>query len=203
MDKFYEWRHGYENFAREFRFGRNQSIGANEAATWASSLPPKALVADLGCGFGEPITGTIVRAGCRVYAVDASPTLLKTLVERLPDVVVECANVTEANFGGERNFDGVIAWGLLFLLPEAAQKDVIAMAARILRPGGSFLFTSPQQRLEWPDAQTDAPSLSLGADVYRKLLQENGFDTPAEFEDHGGNHYYQASYLGNNRSTSS
>lgn len=164
-----------------------------------------ARVADLGCGFGFPLTAVLVEEGCAVYGVDASPKLLKLLTERLPMVRVECASVQEAAFSDEPPFDGCLAWGLLFLLPAEVQEQVIAKVAGILRPGGSFLFTAPLTRLVWADALSGAESVSLGAEAYRKLLQENGFGEPEEFTDSGDNYYYMSSYLGreSNRTTSS
>lgn len=187
----------YDEIASAFASIRSPIIGVVEVRSWAAGLPPNALVADLGCGSGYPLTAAIVDAGCRVYAVDSSPKLLQMLRERLPQVEVECADVAKATLGGaHHSFDGCLAWGLLFLLPENVQEEVFRIAARILRPGGKLLFTSPKQSVTWTDAQTGIDSRSLGAEVYRKLLQDNGFSVLKEFQDEGENYYYSCSYLG-------
>jgi SAM-dependent methyltransferase len=190
-------KRSYDEMASVFAAARSPSIGVVEVREWASKLAPAASVADLGCGSGYPLTAALVDLGCRVYAVDSSPKLLQMLAERLPQVEVECADVAQATFGGaEHTFDGCLAWGLLFLLSQDTQREVIALASRILRPGGELLFTSPMQEVTWLDAQTGIESRSLGAPTYRKLLLERGFSTPKEFDDAGGNYYYSSSYLG-------
>ena len=49
-------------------------------------------------------------------------------------------NTVEASAFFDRTFDGVLAWGLLFLLTPAAQALVIEKVARALDPGGRFLI---------------------------------------------------------------
>lgn len=44
--------------------------------------------------------------------------------ERFPDAHVECPAVEDSTFFG-RTFDGVVAWGLMFLLPNGVQAVVI------------------------------------------------------------------------------
>ncbi|BDC48399.1 putative methyltransferase [Bryobacterales bacterium F-183] len=184
------WYDGHDQHAEAFRQRRSTTIGVVEVQRWAAQLPPKAKVADLGCGFGYPLTAALVNAGCSVYGVDRSPKLLKMLEASLPQVRTECADVLSATCNGEKDFDACLAWGLFFLLSESDQRQLIAKVATILRPQGELLFTSPRQPLRWPDALTGVPSVSLGEDEYRKVLQENGFDLFEQFQDEGENHYY-------------
>lgn len=67
----------------------------------------------------------------------------------------ECATIEEFGFFG-RTFDGVIAWGLIFLLTPDVQSLLIRKVARVLTPGGRFLFYCPRQAREWADALTRA-----------------------------------------------
>ncbi len=82
--------------------------------------------------------------------------------ERFPGVPIE-QNTVESSEFFDRTFNGVLAWGLLFLLKPLAQALVIEKVAGALRPGGRFLFTAPHEPLEWLDAMTDRQSQSLGA----------------------------------------
>jgi len=66
-----------------------------------------------------------------------------------------------------RTFDGVMAWGLIFLLEPGAQVKLIHKVAAALKPGGRFLFTSPQRVCKWADCITGHTSISLGSDGYR------------------------------------
>jgi SAM-dependent methyltransferase len=186
---------GYEAIANIYISGRGtrarvgDSIGASVVKTWAASFPPGATVLDLGCGPGEPSTRILREAGLTTYAIDASPTMVAAFRERFPGVPIE-RNTVEASEFFNRTFNGVLAWGLLFLLEPAAQALVIQKVARALEPQGRFLFTAPRQSLEWLDGMTDRRSYSLGEQSYERLLRDAGLKWVASAQDEGENHYY-------------
>lgn len=190
---------GYERIAAQFLAGRGSGvstgIGVRHTSAWARSLPPHATVLELGCGSGYPITKALLDAGLTVYGVDASPTLVAAFRTNLPDVIVACEAVEESAFF-HRTFDGVLSWGLLFLLPAAAQVDLLRRVATVLRPGGRLLFTAPSQGISWLDAMTGEESRSLGAETYRTTLAAVGVSVLREYEDEGENHYYDAVKVG-------
>jgi 2-polyprenyl-3-methyl-5-hydroxy-6-metoxy-1,4-benzoquinol methylase len=157
---------------------------------WAGTLAPGAEVLELGCGHGV-IADVLIESGLIMSDVEASPSLLCAFRQRFPDVPNECAAAEESNFFG-RTFDGVIAIGLLFLLPEEAQRTVLHKVASIMRPGGRFLFTAPHQEVGWIDILTCLPSRSLGAAVYELVLTESGLEVSAGVTDEGDNHYFFA-----------
>ena len=64
-----------------------------------------------------------------------TPNIVAAFRERFPDVEIECNTVEQSDFFG-RKFDGVIAWGLMFLLMPDAQAIVIERVGRVLEPGG-------------------------------------------------------------------
>jgi SAM-dependent methyltransferase len=186
---------GYEAVAHIYIAGRGtrarvgDSIGAGVVKAWAASFPPGATVLDLGCGPGEPSTRILREAGLTTYAVDASPTMVAAFRERFPGVPIE-RNTVEASEFFNRTFDGVLAWGLLFLLEPAAQALVIEKVARALEPQGRFLFTAPRQPLEWLDVMTDRRSYSLGEQAYERLLRDASLAWVSSARDEGENHYY-------------
>lgn len=186
---------GYEAVANTYIAGRGsgagQSIGAAVVRVWADTFPPGAQVLDLGSGPGEPSTRILQEAGLRPYAIDASPTMVAAFRELFPSVPIERSTV-EASAFFHRTFDGILAWGLLFLLDPAAQALVIEKVARTLEPKGRFLFTAPLQPLAWLDGMTGLPSQSLGEHGYERLLGDAGLKWVASAEDEGGNHYYFA-----------
>lgn len=188
---------GYEDVAQLFiarrgtRPAAGDAIGAAMIRVWAHTLPIASAVLDLGSGPGEPTTRILHDAGLRVYAVDASPTMVAALHARFPDVAVEC-NTVEASTFFDRFFAGILAWGLLFLLEPDAQAHVIAKVGRALTPHGLFLFTAPRDPAEWNDAMTGRRSQSLGVEAYERLLNESGMTLVEEGEDEGENHYYFA-----------
>jgi SAM-dependent methyltransferase len=183
---------GYEAVSREFIAHRTSSaIGAETVRRWAESLPPGGDVLDLGCGAGVPITRALIDAGLRPFGVDASANMVSEVRARFPGLPVECASVETSSFFG-RMFDGVVAWGLLFLLPPPVQADLVRRMAAVLKPGGRLIFTAPSQRCAWQDILTGRESVSLGAEEYRRLLEGAGLDEIVEAADEGENHYYVA-----------
>lgn len=188
---------GYEGVADIFiarrgtRATAGDAIGASIVRSWAERFPPNATVLDLGSGPGEPVTRILRDAGLTTYAVDASPKMVAAFRERFPNAQIE-RNTVEASNLFDREFDGVIAWGLLFLLAPAAQAHVIGKAGRALKPRGRFLFTAPKEPVEWLDAMTGRRSQSLGAQEYELLLQRAGMVWVGEAQDEGENHYYFA-----------
>jgi SAM-dependent methyltransferase len=192
---------GYEGIASLYIAGRGtrplvgDAIGAATVRAWAHAFPPGATVLDLGSGPGEPGTRILQEAGLASYAVDASSTMVAAFRERFPSVPIE-QNTVEASAFFNRTFDGVLAWGLLFLLEPAAQALLIKKVARALPPGGRFLFTAPREPLAWLDAMTDRPSQSLGAPTYERLLRNAGLTWVSDAYDEGGNYYYFVERLG-------
>jgi len=186
---------GYEEIAGIYVARRGtrplvgDSIGAAVVKAWADAFPPGATVLDLGSGPGEPSTRILQEAGLTTYAVDASPTMVAAFRERFPDVPIE-QNTVEASEFFNRTFDGVLAWGLLFLLRPVAQALVIKKVAGALNPGGRFLFTATKESVEWLDGMTGRQSQSLGAQTYEQLLRDAGLTWVAEAQDEGENHYY-------------
>jgi SAM-dependent methyltransferase len=181
---------GYEEHAATFMRSRHPDIGQNMAREWAREFTPGATVLELGCGDGV-ISEVLVEAGLTLYGVDASPTLLRSFRERFPLAKAECAAAEESSYF-ERSFDGVIAVGLIFLLPEDAQRIVLSKVANVLKGGGRFLFTAPRQACTWVDVLTKGESRSLGVEVYDGLLRALGFEVSSGRVDEGENHYFFA-----------
>lgn len=183
---------GYDALALEHIARREQrDIGVATTRRWARSLPAGAAILDLGCGHGVPLSLALRNDGFAIHGIDASPAMTAEFRRRLPGAPVACEAVEESDFFG-RSFEGILAWGLLFLLREDAQRVLIHKVASALSPGGSFLFTAPAESGTWTDAVTGRESLSLGAGVYRALLSEAGLTHVREHLDEGDNHYYEA-----------
>ena len=170
------------------RRGRSQ-IGVATVREWARTLPPGASILDLGCGDGRPIAEVLLDDGFEVHGVDASPTLVEAFRLRFPEARVACEPVEISAFFG-RAFDGIVAVGLLFLLPSDVQRDLIFRVARALNRGGRFLFTAPAEACLWNDVLTGRQSRSLGAAEYRATILAAGLELAGEHVDEGSNHYY-------------
>ena len=158
---------------------------------WAKRIPASGAVLDLGCGSGVPIARALAEAGFAIHGVDASPAMVDAFRARLPHAPVECATVGASTFFG-RHFDGIVAWGLIFLLAADEQARLIDKVSRALTPRGTFYFTVPWQVCEWSDALTGRISRSLGRDAYRDLLAAAAMTIVDEGDDDGENHYFIA-----------
>jgi 2-polyprenyl-3-methyl-5-hydroxy-6-metoxy-1,4-benzoquinol methylase len=187
---------GYQQLAETFLRARNSRIGEPTVREWSKQLPAGCSILDLGCGHGVPISEALIDEGFAVYGVDASPRLISEFRGRFPKAHAECSAVEESEFF-HRTFDGVVAWGLMFLLAADVQAVVIGRVARALKPGGRFLFTSPREPLTWLDALTERMSISLGVAGYEQILRAEGLTLVGESLDEGDNHYYFASKPGN------
>ncbi|HUF13980.1 MAG TPA: class I SAM-dependent methyltransferase [Longimicrobiales bacterium] len=181
--------HGYEAVSHDFITYRTRSaIGADTVRKWAEALPPGGDVLDLGCGPGVPITATLMDLGFRLHGVDASPSMVAEFRARFPEIPIECGSVEHSRFFG-RTFDGVVAWGLMFLLSTADQAHLVRTMSALLKPGGRLLFTAPREICTWQDSLTGRESVSLGWEEYRRLLEAERLVEIGEAEDEGDNHY--------------
>ena len=182
---------GYEGIAAEFVSTRSTTIGVKRVRDWAKALPRGAAVVDLGCGPGFPITEVLVAEGLRVYGIDAAPSFVQAFRRNFPNIPVACEAVQDSKFF-DRTFDGVLAWGLMFLLSPEDQRRLIQRIADILVPGGRLLFTSPAEIGFGDDVMTGQETRSLGADEYRRRLSAVGLSVANEYEDEDGgqNHYF-------------
>jgi SAM-dependent methyltransferase len=186
---------GYEGIAQEFLArrgsGGSTGVGVKAVRAWARSMSRGAAVIDLGCGPGFPITEVLVAEGLDVFGVDAAPSFVSAFRRNLPNTPVVCQAVQDSSFF-DRIFDGVLGWGLIFLLSVEDQRRLIQRIAGILAPGGRLLFTSPAEPVVWSDAMTGLESRSLGAEEYRRHLSAVGLSVTSEYEDEGENHYFDA-----------
>ncbi len=69
---------GYEEVAARLMAGRlNSRVGVDTVREWADAFPPGALILDLGCGHGVPISQALMERGFVLYGVDASTKMTK------------------------------------------------------------------------------------------------------------------------------
>ncbi|HEY6273695.1 MAG TPA: class I SAM-dependent methyltransferase [Terriglobales bacterium] len=182
---------GYEEVAETFMKVRDTWIGPTTVRKWSRILPRGCAVLELRCGHGV-VSQALIDEGFEVYGIDASAKMIEAFRKRFPYANAECSAAEDSEFF-RRTFDGVVAWGLMFLLPPDVQVAIIPKIARTLNPVGKFLFTAPTQEWTWQDALTGRKSFSLGNERYRQLLHTEGLVLDGEERDEGDNHYYLVS----------
>ena len=186
---------GYDDVAEQFAAVRDQSSTSIDVVrAWAQNLANEAAVLDLGCGTGMPISQSLIEDEFTVYGVDASPTLLAEFDRQFPHMHSVCEPVETSTFFA-RPFEGVVAIGLVFLLPPSEQRSLLSRVASVLEDGGHFLFTSPCQVCEWTDVLTGRQSRSLGIDTYTTLLTEAGLTLVGNYTDEHNTFYFHAQNL--------
>lgn len=189
--------HEYDLIAEWYAAQRTDATGVPELTALLSSLPPNASVLDVGCGNGLPLTRVLIDHGCEVLGVDSSRNMLARFAANFPAVPVICSPIQACDLAG-RTFDAAVAWGVMFFLPHTAQINAIAKVASVLKPGGSFLFTSGDDE-GWKDGEpmNGVPFryYSFTRDGYRDLLREHGLTLETTHIDKGENMYYLARKL--------
>jgi 2-polyprenyl-3-methyl-5-hydroxy-6-metoxy-1,4-benzoquinol methylase len=141
---------GYEAIAEIYIKGRGRAvngIGASTARTWARTFKTGAVILDLGCGTGVPVTKILLDAGLNAYAIDASPKMVEDFRQHFPNVPVACESVDRSHFFN-RAFDGIISVGLMFLLPEEAEQyralisaSGLSVSDELTDEGGNHYFS--------------------------------------------------------------
>lgn len=142
---------------------------------FATLLPERAAVLDIGCGMGEPIGRWLIEKGYRLTGVDSAPSLIAKCRERFPDQEWIAADMRALDLG--RRFDGIIVWHSAFHLQPDDQKAMFPIFAAHAAHGAALMFTSGDDsgvRIgRWQGEPLYEASLSP-AD-YEALLEANGF----------------------------
>lgn len=153
-------------------------------ANYLGELKPGSRILDLGSGYGGAARYLAERFRCPVTCLNLSETQNARNRELSAKGGFNQIEVVYGNFEGlpfeDESFD--VAWAQDALLHSGKRKQVLAEVARVLKPGGRFVFTDPMQS---PDAGADilAPILArihlddlASFDFYRQAAEEVGLE---------------------------
>lgn len=147
---------------------------------FAELLAPGYSVLDIGCGSGMPIARYLSGRGYAVTGIDSSPEMIGLFQSNVPGAVAEVADMRALDLG--RKYGGLIAWDSFFhLAPDAQRLMFPIFRVHAWQPGAPLLFTSGPAFGESIGNLEGEPlyHASLGADEYRLLLGQAGFDVVA------------------------
>ncbi len=145
-----------------------------------SLLPDTPSILDLGCGSGEPIGRFLMKHGCELTGIDASPELIGFAQDRLPAAEWIVSDMRALDL--DRTFQGIVAWNSFFHLTPDDQRKMFSVFQRHAAANAALIFTSGPSHGEAIGEFEGEPLYhsSLDADEYRELLDRHGF----EFVDH-------------------
>jgi cyclopropane fatty-acyl-phospholipid synthase-like methyltransferase len=109
------------------------------------SLTDSSRLLDLGCGPGGPLVFAVEATGCIGLGLDVSEAALSLARARASDhSIQQKASFQKADLNtklpcDDRSYDAVMSFDVMLHLRD--RKSVFAEAARVLTPGGKFLFT--------------------------------------------------------------
>jgi ubiquinone/menaquinone biosynthesis C-methylase UbiE len=107
------------------------------------NLPPQPRCLEIGCGQGAVTRLLVERFGAQVVATDFDPAQVAVAQERLADLGERVEfRVVDARVMPfhHAQFDGVFSFGVLHHIL-SGWRQAIAETARVLKPGGWFVFT--------------------------------------------------------------
>jgi SAM-dependent methyltransferase len=165
------------------------SASTLQSAVDALDLRPGRLLADLGCGHGGPGLWAAQQTGATLIGIDLSPAGIDLARRRAVQLGLDghasfaTSDLTATGLP-EASCDAVMSLDVLPFVPD--QAAAVGEAARILRPGGRFAFTTWERlgRPDGDDPQRQAladtfqahPLLDSARAEYRQLIYNAGLD---------------------------
>ncbi len=156
------------------------------------TLSKESYVLDVGAGYGGSMRNLVRKVGCQAVALNLSEVENERDRQKNKEQGLDhLIEVVDAAFEkvpySDNTFD--IVWSQDAFLHSGERENVLNEVARVLKPGGEFVFTDPMQSDNCPEGVLqpiyDRLHLqSLGSPgFYKETCQKLGFEL-VEFEEH-------------------
>jgi len=172
---------GYDLMAEQYLATKDHEdpLALTALEDLASLLPRQAVVLDLGCGAGVPVTRWLSDRGFAVTGVDVSARQLDLARNYVPEATFIKADMTEVTFA-PGSLDAVVAFHSIIHVPRTEHPALLERVHRWLRPEGAFLATMTLTDYEGRDDDWEgwgAPMLwsHYDGDTNVTMLREAGF----------------------------
>jgi len=172
---------GYDLMAEQYLATKDHEdpLALTALEDLASLLPRQAVVLDLGCGAGVPVTRWLSDRGFAVTGVDVSARQLDLARNYVPEATFIKADMTEVTFA-PGSLDAVVAFHSIIHVPRTEHPALLERVHRWLRPEGAFLATMTLTDYEGRDDDWEgwgAPMLwsHYDGDTNVAMLREAGF----------------------------
>lgn len=154
-------------------------LGSSRGTFVRKAVPPSVgRVIDIGCAFGWDLAELSGHAN-ELVGVDVNETSIKQARATYPDIQFLQASATDLPF--ESNiFDVAILSEVIEHVGEANKQDVIDEAFRVLRPGGTLIFTAPFDGITaWADPLDFKRRFPA---IYRIYMRLSGYAPKTDLE---------------------
>lgn len=138
-------------------------------------VPPGAAVLDLGVGTGRT-TPRLARDASRYVGLDIAEPMVEAARRLHPGHDLRVGDASDLSAFGDDEFDVVVFSynGIDYLHPDSARRTCLAEVARVVRPGGAFVFSThdPRCLLRPPTRPLTARSVAVaGYQTARRLTE--------------------------------
>lgn len=101
-------------------------------------------VLDIGCGFGWCELNFLNRGVKKITGIEITEDDLKNIKQNLTDerLALDVGSAINLPFANE-SFDTVVSWEVIEHIPERAENKMFAEVYRVLKPGGYFYLSTP------------------------------------------------------------